>query len=266
MVKIWPTMAVLCVLVTILACGCIEEEIPTEVPEITIPPAASSTFTTPIPSQEEKNVEIVTGIVEEYYKTHTYSEYDLFVCGDMAIDVWNMVETEGINAQITVGNVDNPDADWTENNHAWVLVEVSPDTWLALETTGGYVTYDEKYYSGYFFKNPREFKEYLELKKEYNAQIDRINQLLAEVSDTYDELVKETDYCQELENEYNRRYAGRLLSPAEYQNSLSLQSRIYAQGIVLTRVTCKAEQLVYTIDEENKRLTEITNELIELLT
>lgn len=184
----------------------------------------------------------------------------------MAIDVWNMVETQGINAEIAVGNVDNSNADWTEYNHAWVLAEVSPDTWLALEATGGYVTYDENYYRGYFFKNPREFKEYLELMKEYNAQIDRINQLLAEGSDTYDELVKETDYYQELVNEYNRKYAERLLSPAEYQDSLSLQSRIYAQGIVVTRVEGKVEQLVYTIDEENKRLTEITNELIELLT
>ena len=262
-------MAVLCVLVTILAGGCIEEEMPTEVPEITTPPATNSTLATPAPSQEEKNIQIVTGIVEDYYKTHTYSTPDLFVCADMAIDVWNMVETQGINAKIVVGNVDDPNANWTGYNHAWVLAEVSPDTWLALETTGGYVVHgdkNEKYYSGYFFENPKEFKEYLELMKEYNAQIDRINELQVEYSDTYDEWVREANYYEDLVNEFNRRYGGRSLSPEEYQESLDFQSKIYTQYAVVERVSGRADQLVDTINEESKRLTEITNELDELLT
>ena len=260
-------MAVLCVLVTILACGCIEEEMPTEVPEITTPPATNYTLATP--SQEEKNIQIITGIVEDYYKTHTYSMFDLFVCADMAIDVWNMVETQGINAKIGVGNVDDPNANWTGYNHAWVLAEVSLGTWLALETTGGYVVYgdkNEKYYSGYFFENPKEFKEYLELMKEYNAQIDRINELQVEYSDIYNEWLREVNYFEDLVNEYNRRYAGRSLSSEEYQASLDLQSKIDAQYAVVERVSGKADQLVYTINKENKKLTEITNELNGLLT
>ncbi|MDY6896004.1 MAG: hypothetical protein SVO01_11400 [Thermotogota bacterium] len=264
--KNWHTIAVLCVLVTILACGCIEEEMLTEIPEIPTPPATNSTLATPAPSQEEKNIQIVTGIVEDYYKTHTYSTPVLFVCADMAIDVWNMVETQGINAEIAIGNVDNPNADWPEYNHAWVLAEASPNTWLALETTGGYVTYDEKYYIGYFFESPKEFKGYLELMKEYNEQIDRINELQVEYSDTYDEWVRETNYYEDLVNEFNRRYVGRSLSPEEYHESLDFQSKIYTQYAVVERVSGRADQLVDTINEENKRLTEITNELKGLLT
>ncbi|MCD6093106.1 MAG: transglutaminase domain-containing protein [Candidatus Aenigmarchaeota archaeon] len=124
----------------------------------------SSTTTTIILS----NTEIVKNIVKEYHKTHTYSKEDFFVCGDMAIDVWNLIKTKGINAKIIIGNIDNPDTNFTEYNHAWVLAEVEPFTWLALETTGGYIVYNEtnpNYYKGYFFDNPSEFKKYLDLKK-----------------------------------------------------------------------------------------------------
>jgi hypothetical protein len=266
--KSLATILVLTVLLSIL-CGCVDYEVETPVSTPTPAPTLRPTLQptpTPIVTEEEKNVETVTDIVEECYKTHTYSEYDLFVCADMAIDVWNMVKTQGINTEIAVGNVDDPNADWTEYDHAWVLAEVSSDTWLALETTGGYVTYDENYYSGYFFDSPREFKEYLELMKEYNAQIDRIKELQVEYSDTYDEWVREANYYEDLVDEFNRRYGGRSLSPEKYRESLDFQSKIYAQYAVVERVSGRADQLVDTINEENKRLTEITNELNELLT
>jgi len=83
------TILVLTVLLSIL-CGCVDYEVETPVstptPALTLRPTLQPT-PTPIVTEEEKNVETVTDIVEEYYKTHTYSEYDLFVCADMAIDV-----------------------------------------------------------------------------------------------------------------------------------------------------------------------------------
>jgi len=54
----------------------------------------------------------------------------------MAVDVWNMVKTKGINARIAAGNIDKPHADWKEFNHAWVVAEAAPRKWIALETTG----------------------------------------------------------------------------------------------------------------------------------
>jgi hypothetical protein len=263
-------IAVIAIVAVATFAGCLEkdkEAASTPIPEIT-PTLIPDVSPAPRLTQKEKNIQTVTDILENYYKTHTYNTPSLFVCADMAIDVWNMVETQGINAKIGVGNVDDPNANWIEYNHAWVLAEVSPSTWLALETTGGYVVYGDKnenYYTGYFFKNPKEFKEYLELMKEYNAQIDRINELQVEYSDTYTEWAREVNYLEDLVNEYNRRYAGRSLSSEEYQASLDLQSKINAQYAVVERVSGKADQLVYTIDKENKRLTEITNELTDLL-
>jgi len=299
-------LVMLFLILSVSVLGCVDYGGRTPTPIPTPQPTLTPTLT-----QEEKNIQIVQNIVEEYHKTHTYSERDFFVCADMAIDVWNMVKTQGINAQIAIGNVSNPDANWTECNHAWVLAEVSPATWLALETTGGYVVYrdtNENYYRAYRFDNPREFKEYLELIKEYNAQVDRINNLYKEYSDTYDEWVKEANYhgylvnecnrkwqdCLNLQseieylvNEYNRRYAGRSLTPSEYQDALALQSEIEylkneynrryqdylnlqskrdTQYAVVERVSGRADQLVHTIDEENKRLLEVSNQITGLLT
>src|SRR5438093_12376543 len=90
-------------------------------------------------SPEAKNVKIVSQIVSNYHRTHTYIGKDIFVCGDMASDVWNMVQTKGINAKILIGNVERSISSPLEVNHAWVLAEVSPGSWLALETTGGFV-------------------------------------------------------------------------------------------------------------------------------
>ena len=256
---------VLLLTVLISVCGCLDHE--AETPVLTTPTSMQTIhpISIPTPTREDKNIEIVTEVVEDYHKTHTYSEPDLFICADMAIDVWNMVETQEINAEIVVGNVGDPNADWTEYNHAWVLVETSPDAWLALETTGGYITYEDSYYTGYFFENPRRFKEYLKLMKEYGAQIDRINELQKEYSDTYDEWVGEANYHQELVDVYDSNYAGRLLSPEEYQASLNLQNKIYGQYAVMGRVSGRADQLVSTLNEENQRLVEITNEWGELL-
>lgn len=57
--------------------------------------------------------------------------------------------------------------------HAWVLAEVSPGNWLAIECTGGYVIRseeDSKYYSGLTFSNPRNYRNFLELYSNWKTQ------------------------------------------------------------------------------------------------
>jgi len=128
------------------------------------------------------NVDIVQNIVEEHYSTHTYSLVDFYVCTDSSIDVWNQVKTKGINAKICVGNIDEDISNYETNfeyfnhiNHAWVLAETKPFTWVALETTGGYLVWgnnksggigieNELYYEGFCFDNPKEFKKFVDLR------------------------------------------------------------------------------------------------------
>jgi len=129
---------------------------------------------------EKTSTETTINIVEHYHQTHIYSEYDFFVCSDMALDVWDMLKAQGINALIQIGNVETGAKDITEADHAWVLAETSPGQYLALETTAGYAVLEEDnplYYRGWPFDNPREYKRFVELRHEYNFRVSLIKQL-----------------------------------------------------------------------------------------
>jgi len=173
-------ITIIMVLTTILS-GCTGYE----VQEITTQPTPQISNKT----TEQINVEICENIVEEYHKTHTYIGSDIYVCGDMAEDVWNMVITKGMNAEIMMGNVDIEIHDINLANHAWVVAEIGDDNWLDLEPTGGYIVHSKdnpRYYTGWNFYNPKDFREYLELRKLYNQQLEKYNQALEE----YNELVE----------------------------------------------------------------------------
>lgn len=114
----------------------------------------------------------IQSILHKYRMQHTYMRNDLFVCVDMAMDVWNQLTTAGIRARLMVGNVETDIS--AENtireylsrmNHAWVLAELSPALWIPLETTGGYIVDPSKpnfnlYNVGVMFENPKGFKEF----------------------------------------------------------------------------------------------------------
>ena len=129
-------------------------------------------------------------IVKYYHDTHVYSTYDLFVCSDMASEVWNMLKAQGINAVIAVGNIDTRIADILDSNHAWVLAEVAPGERLALETTGGRVVPESEnplYYRGWSFDSPAELKANNQLVREYNVRVSVRNQIAAEDREVVDE-------------------------------------------------------------------------------
>lgn len=139
---------------------------------------------------EAKNTQICKEVVEEYHQNHSYYGEGIFVCGDMANDVWNMLKTRGINAKIQIGNVDRDISTPFESNHAWVLAEVSANKWLALETTAGYLVYYEdnsRYYKGWSFYTPKQFKEYLHLLTQFNDLSTKCNDAQAQ----YDQLLSQ---------------------------------------------------------------------------
>ncbi|MDQ1255298.1 MAG: hypothetical protein QG646_4577 [Euryarchaeota archaeon] len=161
--------------------------------------------------QMERNIQTCEQIAAEYYKSHTYSEDDIYDCDDMAQDIWNMLKAKGVNARIAAGDFEkkstsgieggkpvhksqesgNPgkietynytcqdtgllNSDIIDNlTHAWVLAEVSPGYWLAVECTGGYIVYNEEdgnYYHGLTFSNPKNYRSFLELYSNWKRQI-----------------------------------------------------------------------------------------------
>ncbi len=135
-------------------------------------------------------------IVKYYYDTHEYSMTDLFICSDMASEVWNMLKAHGIDALIVVGNKDTAIGDILLSNHAWVLAEVSPGGYLALETTGGFVVPESEnplYYRGWSFDSPADLKSHNQLVREYNLRVVIRNQLAAEANTVRDEHYQETN-------------------------------------------------------------------------
>jgi hypothetical protein len=121
-------------------------------------------------SLSDRNIETIKNIVEAYHQTHTYNLSDMYACAQMSQDVWDMVETKGISAIINVGNVTQNINTIQEADHTWVLAEVSPGEYIALETTGGYLVCSDpsicavnnpRYYIGWNFKTPKELQDYL---------------------------------------------------------------------------------------------------------
>ena len=148
-------------------------------------------------------LEELSGIAVEYRKTHSYSLLDLFVCTDMSIDVWNIIETRGIAALICAGNIDEAPRNHSNYediifsmDHAWVLAEPSPGSSIAVETTGGYLVYpkgraiaggveNDLYYSGACFPSPKEFKDFLDLRNRYFDSCRQYSQFAQFWNDNY---------------------------------------------------------------------------------
>jgi len=129
--------------------------------------------------------EMAEKIVENYHDTHVYSTWDMFVCSDMASEVWNMLKAQGISARVVVGNIDAQITNILDSTHAWVLAEIAPGEYLALETTSGYVvarTENQLYYRGWYFDSPADLKSNNDLIKEYNIRVGFTNILIAEVN------------------------------------------------------------------------------------
>jgi predicted nuclease with TOPRIM domain len=134
----------------------------------------------------DTTAETVEKIVQYYHDTHVYSTWDLFVCTDMASEVWNILKAQGINSLMVVGNIDVAVTDILGSNHAWVLAEVAPGEYLALETTGGRVVYESEnslYYRGWYFTSPADQKHYQKLVREYNTMVAVRNDIAERVNE-----------------------------------------------------------------------------------
>ncbi|HJX13280.1 MAG TPA: hypothetical protein VJ377_07110 [Dehalococcoidales bacterium] len=148
-------------------------------------------------------------IVRNYHETHVYSTWDLFICSDMSSEIWNILKAAGINSVVAVGDIDTAVSDIVLSDHAWVLAEVAPGQYLALETTGGFVvpkTKNPLYYRGWTFDSPATLKSYNQLIREYNVRVGIRNQINDEANKVVDEHNKATNQstADRLEAVYNK--------------------------------------------------------------
>lgn len=117
----------------------------------------------------QRNLDTITQILADYAKGHTYKE-DVFICGDYACDVWNQMHTKGIPARVAVGSAKRNIQNWNEADHAWVMAELSPGQWVAVEPQGKVVFpgQDEHYYKCLWLMDAGEFRKYEAERRTYN--------------------------------------------------------------------------------------------------
>jgi len=148
---------------------------------------------TPLLTETQKKVLLVETIAKNYYDTHSYQDNNVFDCDNMAQDVWDMLKAKGINAQIQIGNIDiSSPITLKDVNHAWVMAEIEPGSYLAVETTGGYIVYGDtnpNYYKGFSFNDPKNYRTFTELYKTYQFQ--------------FADYTNYRDYYNDLVNQYN---------------------------------------------------------------
>ena len=126
----------------------------------------------PVPADpEEKNISVVREIVKEFHATHTYNATTLYTCARMSEDLWGVLTERGINATMYVGNIHENITSIRDANHAWVMAQVAPDTYVAIETTGGFLVCPDprfcsqdnpRYYRGFVFASPEDLEDAME--------------------------------------------------------------------------------------------------------
>ncbi len=147
-------------------------------------------------AEESSALTALSRIVSDYHQSHTYmgsNGQPIFACVDMACDVWNMVVTRGFKAKLLVGNVDKETKALAEANHAWVIAEVSPKKWIALESTSGRLISEQenpRYYVGTIFPSPRELKSASSLIQQHNDTVEKKNNAARSYTDLLEQYNK----------------------------------------------------------------------------
>ena len=169
------------------------EDIQPEIPDLSDELAAAQSEIAELQSQiddltdryvleGDNTVETIEKLLRFYYDTHTYS-VNVYDCDNMAADVWNQLITLDINAVIAIGSLDYTVTDITQTNHAWVMAEVSPGEWLALEATGGrIVTKSENplYYVGWTLETPAAYRKHNLMVRQFNTLVKVYNDIVTE--------------------------------------------------------------------------------------
>jgi cell division protein FtsL len=118
-------------------------------------------------------------IVAYYFQKHYYQN-GVYDCNNMADDVWDMLKAQGITSRIVVGSYQQILTNILQSNHAWVLAEVNPGEYLALDGTTGQSytrTQNAYYYHGWYFNDPAGVKANDDLRTEYNTRVGFYNTL-----------------------------------------------------------------------------------------
>lgn len=138
--------------------------------------------------------------INQIYAANHFYEQGVYDCYDMSGDVWNILKAYEIDSVIVIGNVDQSITDILQSDHAWVLTEVAPGEYLALDGTNGRAYTKASgplYFHGWTFLTPADLRANDDLILEYNIRVVFRNSLIAEkkiVNDEYTQAINQGNY------------------------------------------------------------------------
>lgn len=99
----------------------------------------------------------VSSIRDEYAETHSYllGESDLHA---MVIDIWELLESEGITSYIVYGNQSLEYESFQQSNYAWLLIYARSSSFTLDCETGRIGSGGGQYGEGYIYLNPSDFR------------------------------------------------------------------------------------------------------------
>lgn len=96
----------------------------------------------------------LTIISKEFNQNSSDYIIHVYDCSDMSIDLKKILEKENYNVLLVSGNHKLDNEKITQTTHAWLLVEIEKDKYIAIESTTGELIFNEKqYYEGFVFKS-----------------------------------------------------------------------------------------------------------------
>lgn len=215
--------------------------------------------------KNEKIIKELQDLVEEYFNKHEYSKEDLFVCTDMALDLWNQLKTKNIPANIVVGCLEKRYPAEEDFNHAWVVAGPISGKYVAMDPTSGEVILDnERYYNGFYFDNPKNLKEYTGSLDDYKSQANVVYRIVNRYDERWEEYSSKLSILNNDVDTYNRRFAGRSLSSADQRLATSLDSDIETMRIIIDTMEDELESLEKQVVTERYVLKEISNKIKSL--
>jgi hypothetical protein len=231
----------------------------------TLPSGHFSTVNFTIGNREYTNISVLEQIVEDFHKTNAISGIsDICSHARLAQDLWGLVNAKGVRALLVGGDADNPAADWTNYDRTWVVAEVLPGQWVALDATMGTLVYRQDnplYYTGIIFENPADMQTWIRLRPVYFTQLKKVETIRQQRNATMEEYASELRDYNELLADYNNNYANRLLLPQEYPALQVLKSRLAAKPAKLKKIKDELDQLTSSSATEKQQLDDLLSQI-----
>lgn len=149
---------------------------------------------------DSRDIRTFTFMVDDFNKKNPYLE-DQNVCRHMANSFWALVRQKGYTAYIVIGRTG--DSKWTgmdQVNHAWVVVRLSKNKFLALDPTNDKVVFGDQiistksaqylgagWYRGYFLSSPADYENFIALESGFNGLKKTYSEWILKYNDNVDE-------------------------------------------------------------------------------